>query len=225
MQTLRMEVDSDGVEGELLKQDELLVKRLWCNLVEQGCQPVLLEDAFPVSSESLVPVPLEKKVPFPSYESEGSYGDSYMDVDVSEKGLIVSESSPPTSSCPTSFSTVPFPTSASTSTHSSTPLSTTPPAPCPLTTASRPAQVLSMPQLVAALILRHRERNAVRVRAGASSCTRLRSVGSAGLDGKDDNGVESGKVKRRKSPLSLSVGIATGATSSSSTSHIRDPSA
>ncbi|KZP05889.1 hypothetical protein FIBSPDRAFT_903179 [Athelia psychrophila] len=136
----RMDVDSDLAEQEtgtgkdadrdgLRGQDEELAQRLWTNLAESGCEPALF-----IPHSHLQPAPVPLLVLPPGLEtplSSPSADPVSMDVD----GLA------PTSSCP------PTPATSPTSDSSPGPPST------PAT--PQPPLVLTLSQLVAALILRH----------------------------------------------------------------------
>ncbi|KAI0321310.1 hypothetical protein OF83DRAFT_1168554 [Amylostereum chailletii] len=151
-----MRVDEDckmAVDGEvdvLLAQDKALVDRLWKSLREQGCSPVLIDGS---SSTSKV-VKVEAK--------DGVEADVVMDGVVAEspvvelapaKSSVVSLPIPPAPTCPPpSPPTVVTCPPAATTPSPSPPRSTPPPSPL-----SGP-RVYRMPQLVATMIMRHRER-------------------------------------------------------------------
>lgn len=142
-QITSMDVDVDGNGNAiLLEQDELLAKRLWTNLMEHGCEPVLFSDRallLPLSP----PTP-SLLLPSSCLEPEP------MEIDVITEVFAFPERIPSNLLSPS--------------------LSAPPPSPAEPT--------LTMPQLVASLIMRHRSRSRSRTRASSpplSSCGSLRT--------------------------------------------------
>ncbi|TFY76317.1 hypothetical protein EWM64_g7694 [Hericium alpestre] len=156
----KMDDGSDeSLQKDLTVQDMLLVDRLWQHLLDMGCPPTLLDSSTaPTRPPDLLsppkPVPVEQDID--------------MDMD------IVVLSVPDVYLGPTPYSKLP--PSPALSTRSLPPIPQSAPATPPTSPTesspsddSPPSKVYTMSQLVATLIMRHRDRGTVKTRPSPPS--------------------------------------------------------
>ena len=177
------EVAAPEDELTLRTQDQMLVERLWKGLLDHGFQPV------PLPSPPLLSASLQVESPFILSPARVDH------VFQSEPRVegISGLPTPPPSPSPAHRPSVPIPIPSNGSpvlvdrdTIRSPPRGSNALPTPPATPPQAGAPVLAMPQLVASLILRHRERSAARPRSS--------SVCSAGV-----------RAERGRSPLATSV--------------------
>jgi len=160
----------------IVEQEHLLVERLWRNLLGQGCKPILQLDANPsistpngLSCEAVrlnpvemqieaSPIPLRSGLPSPPPSPTSCTPKSAMHRSPEARSASQIELASPIPVLPCS------PTFAA---PTALPLS---PPPTPSLTSEGPLpEILTMPQLVASLILRHNDRKAGRPRSAPKS--------------------------------------------------------
>lgn len=178
------EVDAPEDELTLRTQDRILVERLWKGLLDHGFQPV------PLPSPPLLSASLTVESPFILSPARV---DHVFQSEPQVEGIPGLPTPPPSPVSPAYRPPVPIPIPSNAfSVLVERDATTTPPRGAkalptpPATPPQAGAPVLAMPQLVASLILRHRERSAGRPRS-SSAC-------SAGI-----------RAERGRSPLSTSV--------------------
>lgn len=192
--TLAPCAQDDAPEDELIlrHQDRMLVERLWKNLVDQGLQPAPLPTQL-----SPLSLPVDDPFTLSPERVDHVFQSEPMTVD-GPGGLPTPPPSPTSPSAFTAPISIPPSTAPAKDDFCGRPLPASEarargadalPTPPP-TPPDSGAPVLAMPNLVASLILRHRERSASRSRSG-SAC-------SAGL-----------RAGRSRSPLATSVLVAT----------------
>lgn len=177
----------EGLQMVMEAQDKLLLKRLSDFLVERGCSPAtygsMISSSGPleiISPEGSTALGLSDHTDHPS-EPELKHKSSRSNSPpnfCSLPGLAVSHLLTPSQVAPPP----PFPSGIS--------LSASPPG---SHVGLPPTRILTIPQVVASLILRHRDRATQRVRASLSSCSIAVAAASPGHG------------QRRSSPLALSV--------------------
>ncbi|EGO22028.1 hypothetical protein SERLADRAFT_475162 [Serpula lacrymans var. lacrymans S7.9] len=189
-------------------QDKLLVRHLWQLLIDQGCTLVAFDDV-PVASSSCSSSS-SKDAASPLLSSNVSRSRRDDKVIRSRKRSSHSLTCPSVPSTSTSSPFFKFPHQLSISVPAAVP-STDPPSPTTPSPTSDPARILSMPQLVASLLLQQNQKRTTRARPRWRACCRRAEStshdGGGGSPGPQtsSNGrkcVYCHKEKKSKSPLS-----------------------
>ena len=173
---------SDAPEDEFIlkTQDRMLVERLWKSLVDQGLQPIPLPSSLP----SVPPTEVN-----PSTLNAEHVDHVPQSEPISVEGIPGLLTPPPSPTSPSTYSsapiTIPLSTAPQKDDFGNRPLLASPPRDAnaninalptpPPTPPSGSATVLAMPNLVASLILRHRERSASRPRSGSACSASVRA--------------------------------------------------